>query len=318
MPKPFTVIGGFLGAGKTTLVNHILRASTGTRYAVLVNDFGKINVDVELIESHDGQTIALSNGCICCSLANGFVNAMIGLMQTPDRFDHIIVEASGVSEPDRIMDFARIDPELTEDGILMLVDAFGILTSLEDSKLTQILMVQLQCASILLVNKFDQISKDTLVEVQNRLHSCNGDALQIVTTNSHVPLELILGTRAEISRRDLSAVHADKSFETFTLSAPVAIDRVTFERFCDSLPSCVLRGKGYVCFADGGYFWQKVGAGSTLTQAPQHSDGTSRIVLISTESVAFETIAGSEIFANCLGDRTRDLSAFGDPELRVQ
>ena len=216
------------------------------------------------------------------------------------------------------MDFAWIDPELTEDGILVLVDAFGILTSLEDSKLTQILMAQLRSASILLVNKFDQISKDALVEVQNRLHGFNGDALQIVTTNADVPLELILGAGAEISRRDLPAVHAAKLFETCTLSAPKAINRGVFERFCDSLPSCVLRGKGYVCFADGGYFWQKVGAGSTLTHAPQHSDSSSQIVLISTESVAFETIAGSEVFANCSGDRTRDLSGFGDPELRLQ
>ena len=112
IPVPFTVIGGFLGAGKTTLLNHVLTQSTGIRCAVLVNDFGDLNIDKSLVSSHDGQTISLTNGCICCNISNDFNQTLISLLKRIDEFDQVVVEASGVSEPDRIMDIARLDPAL--------------------------------------------------------------------------------------------------------------------------------------------------------------------------------------------------------------
>lgn len=88
--QPFTVIGGFLGAGKTTLVNHLL-AGGERRYAVLVNDFGAVNVDAGLIASHDGRTLRLTNGCICCSLGEGFLTTLARVLADPEGFDHILV-----------------------------------------------------------------------------------------------------------------------------------------------------------------------------------------------------------------------------------
>ena len=82
-PIPVTVIGGYLGAGKTTLVNHLLRNANGLRIAVLVNDFGALQIDADLIEAADGDTISLANGCICCSLAGGLVEAMLGILDRP-------------------------------------------------------------------------------------------------------------------------------------------------------------------------------------------------------------------------------------------
>ena len=103
---PFTVLGGFLGSGKTTLLNRLLNLTKETRYAVLVNDFGELNIDERLITAHDGETIALANGCMCCSMADGFVSALTTVMERADQFDQMIVEASGVSNPGRIMDIA--------------------------------------------------------------------------------------------------------------------------------------------------------------------------------------------------------------------
>lgn len=96
---PFTVIGGFLGAGKTTLLNHWLRHADGQRLAVLVNDFGALNIDAGLIKAHSGDTIALTNGCVCCQIGDDLSMALIGVLQQRERFDAVVVEASGVSDP---------------------------------------------------------------------------------------------------------------------------------------------------------------------------------------------------------------------------
>jgi len=104
---PFTVIGGYLGAGKTTLLNHILRNNDGRRFALLVNDFGSINIDAALIKNQDGETINLANGCICCTLAAGFASAIYTILERDPLPDHIIVEASGVADPHKVAQYGR-------------------------------------------------------------------------------------------------------------------------------------------------------------------------------------------------------------------
>ena len=130
----FTVIGGFLGSGKTTLLNRILAAAHGVRFAVLVNDFGALNIDKALITQQDSRIMQLANGCICCSLAGGLVDSMVELMHHRDSIDHILIEASGVSYPGRIMDFARIDPDLRSGLTLVLVDADNLQAQSGDSR----------------------------------------------------------------------------------------------------------------------------------------------------------------------------------------
>ncbi len=295
--KPFTVIGGFLGAGKTTLLNHILRTSSGIRFAVLVNDFGDINIDAGLIESHDGKTLALSNGCICCSLANGFISTMIDLMKTPERFDHVVVEASGVSEPDKIMDFARLDRELAPDGIIVLADAAGLPERLADPKLTEILQIQIRAADLLVINKADLVTPDRLASVQQTLRDIAGETPQFVAREADVPLDLLLGvengyaspaTRHHDAHDHANHSHGDAgaTFHTRTLLFDHPVDRAEFEEFAASLPAHVLRGKGTVCFRDGPHLWQKVGRFSTLTPLPGKPNTTSQIVLIATKTLA--------------------------------
>ena len=113
---PFTVIGGYLGAGKTTLLNHLLTNARGLRVAVLVNDFGSVNIDVDLIRSHDGDTINLANGCMCCSLVGGFAQAIGQVRNRAESFDHVVIEASGVADPAKIAQYGQMY-ELPLDGI---------------------------------------------------------------------------------------------------------------------------------------------------------------------------------------------------------
>src|SRR5476649_1880617 len=125
-PIPFTVIGGFLGAGKTTLLNRLLRGATGRRFAVLVNDFGALDIDGRLVAAHGGDTLALANGCLCCTIGDSLVTTLLALLERPGRFDHIVVEASGVADPGRIADIAVLEPRLVRDGVIVVADAGSV------------------------------------------------------------------------------------------------------------------------------------------------------------------------------------------------
>src|ERR1700742_142139 len=105
---PLTVIGGFLGAGKTTLLTHLLKPGR-SRTAVLVNDFGAVNIDAGLIARHDGATMTLTNGCVCCSIGGGFFETLGSILDAPTAFDHIVIEASGVGDPWRIAEIALVE-----------------------------------------------------------------------------------------------------------------------------------------------------------------------------------------------------------------
>jgi len=122
-PIPVTVVGGFLGAGKTSLVNGILEQSEERRIAVLVNDFGALCVDASLVSARSARTISLANGCICCTLVDGLAQALLDVLQFDPPPDHLLVEASGVSDPRRIAQVGRADPALADGGTLVLVAA---------------------------------------------------------------------------------------------------------------------------------------------------------------------------------------------------
>lgn len=274
-PRPFTVIGGFLGAGKTTLVNRLLGAAGGVRYAVLVNDFGAVNVDAALIEEHDGRTMALTNGCICCSLADGFITTMLRLMAEPESFDHVIVEASGVALPDRIMDFARLDPLLAPDAIVVLADAETLAERLIDRHVGEVVAAQIAEADIVLVSKLDLVGASAFAAIETEIHARNPKAAIFPVDPRALPATAVLGTgMGQESARKEGHLHA--SFQTITLRAetPLAFD--AFSKFADALPASVLRGKGRVSLNDGrGILWQRVGKRvevSTLQKAPDASE----------------------------------------------
>jgi G3E family GTPase len=130
---PLTVISGFLGAGKTTLVNRLLTEPHGRRLAVLVNDFGRINIDAELIRSRTADTINLANGCACCSVAGDLAKTIVQLAQREELPDAIVIEASGLADPRGIVQVALANPALRLDGIVALADAELLLEQANDA-----------------------------------------------------------------------------------------------------------------------------------------------------------------------------------------
>lgn len=287
---PFAVVGGFLGAGKTTLVNRVLAGNAGIRYAVLVNDFGKIDIDTSLIRAHDGQTIALSNGCICCSMVNGFVQAMVDLMQRPEPIDRILVEASGVSEPRRIMDFARIDQELVPCRVVVLVDAARFPSQLADPLLADLVARQVEQADLVHVNKVDLAGPDRVNEIVDLLATLAGRVEITVGANAGLDVDGLFRTAAETSCPAApSAVPVPLGFHSMQLSCVDPIDHDLFQAFCAALGSDVIRGKGILRLSGkvGAWWtWQRVGDRSQLTPHDGPDQDRSRLVLIAKRAEA--------------------------------
>ncbi|MDC0229805.1 GTP-binding protein [Deltaproteobacteria bacterium] len=296
IPVPFTVIGGFLGAGKTTLLNHLLTQSFGIRFAVLVNDFGDLKIDESLISSHEGQTISLANGCVCCSISNDFNQTMINLVKRIEEFDQVVVEASGVSEPDRIMDIARLDPELSPSGIVVLVDAAEVQNRSTDRYVRNTVLKQLQTAELLIVNKIDLVSREKLAELEAWLVDVSTTAVRLNTTGGVVPVQMIFGGQikgnvlsdksdGETNRtEDSNYSHHNHQFKSLALNSSKKLNRNTFEIWCDALPPSVIRGKGILYFGDepgNSWVWQKVGEISSIKKFSGNSSN-SDLVLIGT------------------------------------
>jgi len=296
IPVPFTVIGGFLGSGKTTLLNYLLSQSKGIRFAVLVNDFGDLNIDKSLISSHDGQTISLANGCVCCSISNDFNQTMINLVKRIEEFDQVVVEASGVSEPARIMDIARLDPELSPSGIVVLVDAAEVQNFSTDRYISNTVLKQLQTAELLIVNKIDLVSKEKLAELEAWLEEVSPTAFRLKTSGGVVPVEMIFGGQINSKRfndksdgetnrtKDSNYPHHNHQFKSLTLNISKQLNRKTFELWCNALPQSVIRGKGLLRFRDDPehlWIWQKVGKHSSFKKSIVKSE-ISEVLLIGT------------------------------------
>ena len=295
-PVPFTVIGGFLGAGKTSMLNHLLAQSSGIRCAVLVNDFGDLNIDESLVSSHDGQTISLANGCVCCSISNDFNQTVINLVKRIEEFDQVVVEASGVSEPDRIMDIARLDPELSPSGIVVLVDAEEIQKHAGNSYVRSVVVKQLQTAELLIVNKTDLVSREKLALLETWLEDISPNAVRLNTSGGVVPVQMIFGEKIkgngfsdkaddETNRtEDSNYSHHNHQFKSVALYNSKKLNRKTFEIWCEALPPSVIRGKGILYFDDtpeNSWVWQKVGKQYSIKKFLANNSN-SELVLIGT------------------------------------
>jgi len=248
---PFTVIGGYLGAGKTTLLNHILRHNDGRRFALFVNDFGSINIDAELIENRDGETINLADGCVCCSLAGGFILGIDTLFRRDPLPDHIIVEASGVADTRQVAQYGNM-PGLYLDGVIIVADAEMVRQKAQDKYVGQTVMRQLKSADILILNKSDLVSDQQRKDVQNWLNQIAPQSRIYETQMGVVPLELLLGLETKGVRSSSSeiAIQTDTEFVSESYASDVPIQRQGFENFLAELPEGIVRAKGILYLAD--------------------------------------------------------------------
>lgn len=250
-PIPLTIIGGYLGAGKTTLLNHILRHNDGYRLAVLVNDFGDINIDAELVENQDGETINLANGCICCNLADGFVAAINTILRQESRIDRMIVEASGVADPIKIAHYGQLQG-VSLDAVIVVADAETVQAKATDKYVGYMVGQQLISADILIMNKVDLIDQDQRQAVRAWLAKTAPQSRIYETQQGVVPLELLLGldTKRETPTAAAWPDSESEQFVTWSYVEDVPLERALLARLLDDLPESLFRAKGFLNLMD--------------------------------------------------------------------
>jgi G3E family GTPase len=168
-PLPVTIVSGYLGAGKTTLVNAILAGDHGLRIAVLVNDFGKVAVDEALIVNTDGDVVALANGCMCCQVGGDLYDAIDRILRMRERFDHLLIETSGVADPANLAQIAVAEPDLEMSRTIVLVDAINFIEVLQDPRLKDTILRQLRAADSIFFTKTDEPTATCLARLRSAL-----------------------------------------------------------------------------------------------------------------------------------------------------
>lgn len=219
---PVLLLTGYLGSGKTTLVNHILTNRKGIKFAVIVNDIGEVNIDASLIQKggvvaeKDDSLVALQNGCICCTLKMDLVDQLSDLVKT-QQFDYIVIEASGICEPEpiarTISTIPRMNPKYTEFGtprldcIVTVVDALRMQSEFScggdlerkdigDEDIENLLIQQIEFCNIVLLNKVSEVSKDEVMHLRQIITHLNPGAIIIETNYTQVDLDRIVDTHS--------------------------------------------------------------------------------------------------------------------------
>jgi G3E family GTPase len=200
---PVTVITGYLGSGKTTLVNHILTANHGKRIAVIENEFGEVGIDDALVIDAEEEIFEMNNGCICCTVRGDLIRILGNLMKRKDKFDYILVETTGLADPAPVAQTFFVDDEVRSqlklDAIVTVVDAKHLIQHLDDEKEEGVeneAIEQLAFADRVLLNKVDLVTDVERKEVIRRIRLINANAEIIPTTMSHVDLDRVLGVGA--------------------------------------------------------------------------------------------------------------------------
>ncbi|CAB4959237.1 unannotated protein [freshwater metagenome] len=284
------IIGGYLGSGKTTLVNHILRSGTGRETLVLVNDFGEIAIDGDLIEADSDGVVTLVNGCSCCALSTPLIEFLVSLRERETRPQLLIIEASGVANTALVASHAMI-PGFRLEGVVTVVDAETIGERLSDDYVGTTVQRQIEAADVLVINKTDLAGAVDVERASELLGSLASGTLVVEAVNAEVPIVFLLGETLE-SDLDLFEVrnmgdsgepHA--KHETWSWECDAAINRDRFEAVLESLPDRVLRVKGVANFDASPLsrsIIQRVGSRLAITQGAEwgSDQATSRVVLV--------------------------------------
>jgi G3E family GTPase len=194
---PVTVLTGYLGAGKTTLLNRILSEDHGQKFAVIVNEFGEIGIDNELVIGADEEVFEMNNGCICCTVRGDLIRIIEGLMKRKGKFDAIIVETTGLADPAPVAQTFFVDADVQDaarlDAVVTVADARWLTDRLTDAPEAK---NQIAFADVIILNKTDLVSPSDLDEVEARIRAINPYAKLHRTVKCSVPLDAVLGRNA--------------------------------------------------------------------------------------------------------------------------
>jgi G3E family GTPase len=190
---PVTVLTGYLGAGKTTLLNRILSEAHGKKYAVIVNEFGEIGIDGDLIVQSDEDVFEMNNGCVCCTVRGDLIRVVEGLMKRPGRFDAILVETTGLADPVPVAQTFFMDDDVRAktklDAVVTVADAKHLAARLADSPEAA---EQIAFADVILLNKTDLVPAADVAQIERRIRALNPHAIVYRTERCQIPLEKVL------------------------------------------------------------------------------------------------------------------------------
>jgi G3E family GTPase len=270
---PVLVIGGYLGAGKTTLINNVLSSAT-QRIAVVVNDFGSVNIDASLIRERHNDTIELTNGCICCAVGESLADVLFSILDRTELPEIVVIEASGVANPAAVAAFAHIEG-FHHLGNVVLVDATQALETSKDPLVGRTFTLQVQAAHLLAITKSDEATDSVISEVRAIVSSLAPSTPLILTTSA--TLSSLMMNLTPHAASAVTETHTE--FSTTTLTHVSAKDEKQLLAFLQNFSPNVVRAKGIVELANGDHrLVQKVG--STISISPTELP-TSGLVLIS-------------------------------------
>lgn len=237
---PVTVLTGYLGAGKTTLLNRILTEEHHQRIAVIVNEFGEVGIDHQLVIDADEEVFEMNNGCICCTVRGDLIRIIGNLMQRRDRFDHLVIETTGLADPAPVIQSFFMDEVMLRqtrlDAVVTVVDAKHIWDHWESSEAQE----QIAFADVILLNKQDLVPPEVLTTLTQRVRSMNAIATLHPTTNCNIDLSQLLGVQAFNLSHALSidpefldedAHEHDQTVSSVAITETGTVDGVKFNRW---------------------------------------------------------------------------------------
>ena len=289
MSVPILLITGFLGAGKTTLINHLLTDPGGRRLAAVVNDFGAINIDAELLGGVADDIVSLKNGCICCSLQGDLLQTLSTILRRAPRPDGIVIETSGISDPAEIVR-ALLDPviwrEAPLDTVLCVADARHLTDdpALLDDRLCR---SQLKAADFIALNKTDLVDAEEKAALHQRLHTFKPANNIFDIQDGVLPADLLFATGSHEPGEsgEPTSRFSTPGFESMVWTSGSALELSRFQAVIGRMAGRLVRAKGIVRFANQPgrpVLFQLVGERATIGAAPAHIDPDEpmRLVLI--------------------------------------